>query len=125
MLVEIMAAPGLEMIVGARRDPNWGPVVLVGLGGVWTEALGDVRLLPPNLSLNMILAEIAKLKGAALLRGTRGFPALDCAAVANTVALVGQLMLARPELAEIDINPLIVYPKDRGVIAVDALLVAA
>ena len=125
MLVEIMAAPGLEMIVGARRDPNWGPVVLVGLGGVWTEALGDVRLLPPNLSLNMILAEIAKLKGAALLRGTRGFPALDCAAVANTVALVGQLMLARPELAEIDINPLIVYPKDRGVIAVDGLLVAA
>jgi len=124
ILVERMAAPGLEMIVGAKRDPNWGPVVLVGMGGIWTEALGDVRLLPPDLSQGMILKEIAKLKGFALLRGARGLPALDCAAVAQTVSRVGRLMLARPELTEIDINPLVVYPKDHGVVAIDALLVA-
>jgi acyl-CoA synthetase (NDP forming) len=124
ILVERMAAPGLEMIVGAKRDPNWGPVVLVGMGGIWTAALDDVRLLPPDLSEDMILTEIAKLKGFGLLRGARGLPALDCAAVAQTVSLVGQLMLARPELTGIDINPLVVYPKDHGVVAIDALLVA-
>ncbi len=125
MLVEKMAEPGLDMIIGARRDPRWGPVALVGLGGIWTEALNDVRLLPPDLSQEMILADIARLKGAALLRGARGLPARDCVAVAKTVALVGRLMLARPELAEIDINPLVVYRQNQGVIALDALLVAA
>ena len=64
-----MAPPGLEMIVGARRDPEWGPVVMVGLGGIWTEALKDVRLLPPDLDEAEIVAEIGRLKGAALLAG--------------------------------------------------------
>ena len=123
VLVEKMAAKGLELVVGAKRDPKWGPVVLVGLGGVWIEALGDVRLLPPDLDGASIVAEIEQLRSAKLLRGFRGSPALDVAAVARTASLVGRLMRTVPEIAEIDINPLFVHPKGEGVTAVDALIV--
>jgi acyl-CoA synthetase (NDP forming) len=122
ILVEAMAAKGIEMIVGARRDPEWGPVVLAGLGGIWTEALDDVRLMPADLSAEHIVAELGRLKGARLLGGLRGAPAADIVALADTVARVGALMRARPDIREIDINPLMVYP--RGVLALDALIVA-
>jgi acyl-CoA synthetase (NDP forming) len=121
LLVETMAPRGVELIVGARRDPAWGPVVLVGLGGIWTEALDDVRVMPADLSADEVTAEIAALKGARLLRGLRGAPPVDVAAIADLVTLVGALMRARPEIAEIDINPLMAYP-DR-VLALDALIV--
>ena len=80
MLVEAMAPRGVEMIVGARRDPDWGPVVLVGLGGIWTEALDDVRLMPADLSREQVIAEIDQLKGARLLHGLRGAAPVDIAA---------------------------------------------
>jgi acyl-CoA synthetase (NDP forming) len=121
ILVEAMAAKGIETIVGARRDSEWGPVVIAGLGGIWTEALDDVRLMPADLSPERIAAEIGRLKGARLLGGLRGAPAADTAALAGIVARVGALMRARPEIREIDINPLMVYP--RGVLALDALIV--
>jgi acyl-CoA synthetase (NDP forming) len=121
MLIERMADKGIEMIVGARRDPEWGPVVLAGLGGIWTEALNDVRLMPPDLSRDQIMGEINKLRGAQTLRGLRGAPAVDIAAIADVVLRVGALMGARPEIREIDINPLMAYPK--GVLALDALIV--
>jgi acyl-CoA synthetase (NDP forming) len=108
--------------VGARRDPQWGPVVLVGLGGVWTEALDDVRLMPADLSREAIMAEIDQLKGARLLRGLRGSEPVDYGSIADAVMRVGALMRARPEIAEIDINPLLAYPD--GVLALDALIVA-
>jgi acyl-CoA synthetase (NDP forming) len=122
MLVEKMAAPGVEMFVGAKRDPNWGPVILIGLGGIWTETLKDVRLLPPDVSEGMILRDLAKLKGYALLRGARGLPARDCASLARTVALIGEVMSARPEINEIEINPLVVYSEGQSCVAVDALI---
>lgn len=122
MLVEEMAPRGVELIVGAKRDPEWGSVVMVGLGGIWTEALADVRLMPADLARDEIVAEIGRLKGAALLRGLRGSPAVDIGRIADVVAAVGALMRARDEIAEIDINPLVAYP-DRA-IALDALIVA-
>jgi acetate---CoA ligase (ADP-forming) len=122
MLVEAMAPKGLEMIVGARRDPDWGPVILAGLGGVWTEALGDVRLMPGDLSRDQIVAELDKLKGAQALHGLRGAPPVDVVAVADVVSRIGALMRARPDIREIDLNPLIAYP--RGVLALDALIIA-
>ena len=121
ILVETMAAKGVEMIVGARRDPDWGPVVLVGLGGIWTEALGDVRLMPADLSREQIMTEVNKLKGARLLGGLRGAPPVEVGAVADIVIRVAALMRARPDIREIDINPLIAYPQ--GVLALDALIV--
>jgi acetate---CoA ligase (ADP-forming) len=122
VLVERMGSPGLEMVVGARRDEAWGPVVLVGLGGLWIEALKDVRILAADLDARRIIAELHKLKGAALLGGLRGAPAVDVAAVAQTAAQIGALMRARPEISEIDINPLVAYPA--RVLALDVLIVA-
>src|SRR5262245_45169996 len=77
ILVEGMGGPGLEMIVGARRDQSWGAVVMVGLGGIWVEALHDVRLMPADLPRARVLEEIRRLKGAAMLRGLRGNPPAD------------------------------------------------
>jgi acyl-CoA synthetase (NDP forming) len=124
VLVEAMAKPGLDMIVGGRRDPAWGPVVVVGLGGIWAEALRDVRVLPPDLAPAEIEAELARLKGARLLDGMRGMPPRDVAAVAGIAALVGALLRARPEIREIDLNPVRVFARGEGALALDALIVA-
>ena len=123
VLVEAMAPRGLEMIVGARRDPDWGPVTLVGLGGVWAEALHDVRVLPVDLDLDEISEEIGKLRGAPLLRGIRGEAARDVAALATIVQRIGSLLAAQPEIREIDLNPVTVYDAGEGVLALDALIV--
>jgi acyl-CoA synthetase (NDP forming) len=124
ILVEQMAKPGIEMIVGARRDPNWGPVLAVGLGGIWAEALSDIRILPIGLDESEIAAEIGQLRGAKLLAGMRGAPAADVAALAQAVALIGAVIAARPEIREIDINPLTVYAAGEGALALDALIVS-
>jgi acyl-CoA synthetase (NDP forming) len=123
VLVEKMAAKGLELVIGAKRDPLWGPVIMVGLGGTWVEALGDVRLLPPDLSEEAIIEEMMKLRTAKLLKGFRGSPAVDVAAVAKAVNLVGRTMTTVPEITEIDINPLFAHGTGEGVTAVDALIV--
>jgi acyl-CoA synthetase (NDP forming) len=125
VLVERMAGRGVEMAVGARRDRQWGPVLMVGLGGIWIETLNDVRLMPADLDEAGIVAEIGKLRGARLLHGARGTEPADIAALARTAARVGALMRAMPELQEIDINPLLVYPQGRGVLALDALVVTS
>jgi acetate---CoA ligase (ADP-forming) len=123
VLVEAMGAPGLELAIGARRDPAWGPILMVGLGGVWIEALGDVRLLPPDLPEDAIVDELRRLKAAKLLGDFRGAGRVDVAAVARAVALVGRLMLTAPEIMEIDINPLIGHGEGQGVTALDALVI--
>jgi len=123
VLVEEMAEPGLEMVVGAKRDPHWGPVVLVGLGGVWIEALKDVRLLPADVSHEQAMAEIGKLKASKLLDAFRGQPARDVSAIAEVVVKIGAMMRANPEIIEIDINPLVVGAQGQGVVALDALFV--
>ena len=122
MLVEAMAPPGLELIVGARRDPNWGPVLLAGLGGVWTEVLRDVRLFACDLTQDQMECELGNLAGAKLLRGLRGAPAVDTRRVAAVLARLADLMQANPGLTEVEINPLRAGP-DGGLVALDALLV--
>jgi acyl-CoA synthetase (NDP forming) len=123
VLIEAMARPGVELILGARNDPDWGPSLTVGLGGIWTEALRDVRVIPAWLAPGAIADELRKLKGALLLTGYRGKPALDIDAAADVAAKLGRFVSAHPEVAEIDINPLVVYPKGEGAVAVDALIV--
>lgn len=121
VLVEAMGDRGLELVVGAVRDPQWGPVLMAGLGGIWVEALGDVQLMAPDLPLPAVVARLCALKASKLLQGFRGAPAVDLEAVARAVSAVGALMLARPDIAEIDINPLVAYGD--GVLALDALVV--
>ncbi len=123
VLVEQMGNKGAELIIGARNDPEWGPVLLVGFGGVLAQALQDVRLLPPDLDVSAIVDELLQLKSAALLRGFRGAPPLDIDAVAELVQRVAKLMASAPEIQDIDINPVVVYPKGQGVMALDALIV--
>lgn len=122
-LVEKMGARGLELVVGASRDAQWGPILMVGLGGIWVEALGDVQLLPPDLPKAAIVDALQRLKGAKLLNGFRGSAPVDLDAVAEVVMRVGQLMLAQPQIIEVDVNPLVAYPAGQGVVALDALLV--
>ena len=124
ILVERMAKGGVEMILGARRDPQWGPVLAVGLGGIFAEAIADIRILPVGLSVAEIEAELRQLRGAKMLAGMRGAPPADVTALAQAVALLGAVMQAEPKIAEIDINPVIALPQGQGVLALDALIVA-
>jgi hypothetical protein len=111
------------MIIGARRDPEWGPVLVIGLGGIWTEALKDVVLLSADLGEDEIVDALGSLKGAALLAGMRGAPPSDKRAIAQVAVKLGALMQATCELLDIEINPLVVYPK--GALALDALMITA
>jgi acyl-CoA synthetase (NDP forming) len=122
VLIEAMGSRGLEMIVGARHDPQWGPVVLVGFGGVTAEVTRDVRLLPHDLCKDAVVRELGRLKGAPLLHGYRGAPALDIDALADVVVRLGALLQSEPGIREIDLNPVVVYPRGQGVLALDALM---
>lgn len=122
VLIEKMGARGVEMIVGGRNDPEWGPVVLAGFGGVTAEILQDVRLFTPDMPVAHIEAELMELKSAPLLAGYRGAPALDVPALARMVAQVGAILAAEPSLAEIDLNPVILHPQGGGAVALDALM---
>lgn len=121
VLVEQMARPGLEMIVGARRDPDWGAVLMLGMGGIWVETLRDVQLLPADADEDTIVAALKKLRGAPLLMGTRGSKPVDLVAIARIAAGLADFLLHSPEVSEIEINPLLAYPQ--GALALDALIV--
>ncbi|MGI4955260.1 MAG: acetate--CoA ligase family protein [Janthinobacterium lividum] len=124
VLVSPMRPRGIELFVGVTRDPQWGPVLAVGLGGVWVEVLQDValRLLPATPA--EIRTALTELRGAAMLAGSRGLPPADLDAVAAAVARIGDAALALgPTLAALDVNPLWVHGPD--VEALDALCVWA
>jgi len=120
MLVERMAGPGLELVVGAHRDRAWGPFITVGLGGIWIEALADMRLFAADLDRDGIVAELQSLKGAALLAGHRGAKPADLEAIADCVLRLGALLRSDPRITAVEINPLAVYSK--GVLALDVLM---
>jgi acetyltransferase len=122
-LVESMAQPGVDLVVGARRDPVFGPVVLVGLGGTTAEALADVSIRLAPLSVPEAAAMPAELAGHALLDGWRGGPVLDPVALGEVTAALGGLLSAHPEIAEIEINPLRITAQ--GLVALDAVCIAA
>lgn len=122
VLVEAMGKRGLEFIVGARNDPQWGAVVLVGFGGVTAEITKDAILLPPDLPPAAIARELDRLKGAPLLHGYRGSPALDVDALSQLVSRLGLLVQAVPAIREIDLNPVVLHPRGEGVVALDALM---
>ena len=119
-----MSPKGIELMVGAKRDPGWGTVLLLGLGGIWVEALGDVQLLPGGAGEDQIREALSKLRSAKLLAGVRGAPPADTDAVVKVVMAIGRVMQTMPEVIEVDVNPLMVHAKGQGVTALDALIVA-
>ena len=121
LLVQPMAPAGLELILGFRRDPQFGPVVLVGLGGILTEVLDDVAIRLAPLDLVAADSMLDDLRGTRLLGGVRGRPPIDRSAVASMLVALGQLGADRPDVLEVDLNP-VIAARD-GAIAVDALVV--
>jgi len=123
--VEQMAdlTDGVELIVGVRQDPSFGPIVLVGIGGVYTELLRDTRCALGPLDPESARALLLSLKGAALLTGYRGKPAVDIDAAARLVSTVSHFAAAHTEISEVECNPVAVTP--RGVTALDARIILA
>ena len=121
LLVEPMVPPGLELIVGLRRDPQFGPAVLVGLGGVLTVFVDDVAVRLAPIDPAAAAAMLDELRGAPLLAGVRGRPGVDRAALTSMLVALGRLGMERPDILEVDLNPVIASTS--GAIAVDALVV--
>ncbi len=122
VLVQRMAPPGVELIVGGRMDPQFGPLVVFGLGGVLTELLRDTAVLPAPATRAQVAAALCRLRGAPLLAGFRGGVGADLDAAADAIARISELLADQAErVAELDANPLICGPE--GAVAVDALIV--
>ena len=118
LLVEAMVSAGKELLLGGVRDDQFGPLVMVGFGGIYVEVFSDTTARLAPVSSPEAIVMLDELKMAPLLRGTRGEPPVDCEGLAATVARFSQLLVDLPELAEIEINPLTVGPD--GAVAVDA-----
>jgi acetate---CoA ligase (ADP-forming) len=124
VLVQAMAQPGREIILGITRDANFGPMLMVGLGGIHVEVLRDVAFAPVPIGQQEALAVLDGLKGAALLKGVRGAPPADRAALAELMATLSRFAADHADLIdEIDLNPVIVHPQGQGLTVVDALIV--
>ncbi len=122
-LVQKMAPAGLEVLIGVNRDPQFGPLVTFGLGGIYVETLQDVAFRVAPLSRREAEDMLTEIRARALLDGTRGKPPLDKQALVDTLLRVGQLVVDFPEIAELDINPYMVYEQGRGGLAIDMRLV--
>jgi len=118
--VERMApvGDGVELIAGSIQDARFGPVVLVGVGGVYAELLDDTAVALAPVDATQAEELIRSLRGSAILVGARGRPLMDVAAAAEAVAALSRLAASRPDLGEIEINPLLVTPD--GALALDA-----
>ena len=112
---------GVELIIGCLRDPRFGPVVLVGVGGVYAELLHDVHLALAPAGADELEALILSLRGAGVLTGARGRTPVDVRAAAEAAAALSRVAAAHPEIAEIEVNPLLVRPT--GAIGLDARIV--
>jgi acyl-CoA synthetase (NDP forming) len=118
VLVQRMILEGKEVILGAKRDPSFGPVILFGLGGIYVEVFEEISLRVAPINRPEAEEMISELKGAAILKGVRGEPPLDMKALVENLLRLSQLMMDFPEIEGIDINPVKVLEK--GAVAVDA-----
>ncbi|HEX2199082.1 MAG TPA: acetate--CoA ligase family protein, partial [Burkholderiales bacterium] len=124
VIVARRAPRGRELALGARLDAQFGPVVLVGDGGIYLEALQDFRLLLPPFTQSEVLAKLGELRIAPLLGPWRGAPGRDLPAFARMAVMLGDAMLAwQGAVAAVDVNPVIVFETGAGALAVDALVI--
>ena len=123
VLVEPMAPPGQEMIVGMIRDAAFGPMIMVGMGGIYAEILDDVVFFPPIDDHPTAIRQIEKLSGAAILAGARGRPPADISGLADLIVALSKFVATDgDDIAEIDLNPVLVHEQGKGVSVVDALI---
>ncbi len=109
VLVEEMAAPSVEVIVGATRDPQFGPTVMFGVGGILTEIVKDVSFRVAPLGHDEAVKMMGEIKAHRVLEGARGLPPVDKEALADIIVKTSKLMVENPGIATIDLNPVIVY----------------
>ncbi len=109
VLVEEMASPSVEVIVGATRDPQFGPTVMFGVGGTLTEIIRDVSFRVAPLGLDEAIEMMGEIKSHRVLEGARGMPVVDKAVLADIIVKTSRLMLENPGIEAIDLNPVIVY----------------
>lgn len=119
--VQNMAPPGLEVIVGMATDPQFGPVLMFGLGGVWVEVLKDVSFKIAPLSKADAAKAVREIRAARLLDGFRGSEPVDRAALEDILLRVSEFVTQTPAVKEMDLNPIFAYPN--GAIAVDARVI--
>lgn len=119
--VEKMCLPGVEVIIGVSRDEQFGPVIMFGLGGVFVELFKDVvfRLIP--LDENQVREMVSCIKAHPILTGFRGKPGVDIGALQNILTGVSELITRYPQIIELDLNPVILYPD--GALIVDTRMV--
>lgn len=122
-LVQEMVPEGLEVLIGMNRDPQFGPLVTFGLGGIYVEILRDAAFRLAPFSRRQAAEMLSELRASALLDGVRGQPPVDKEALIEAILRIAQLVVDFPEIIELDINPFIVYSRGSGGIAVDMRLV--
>lgn len=122
-VVQEMSPPGLEVLVGMNRDPQFGPLVTFALGGIYVEILKDATFRIAPFSRDEAGQMLEEIRARALLDGVRGAPPVDKESVVDTLLRIGQLVQEFPEIVELDINPLIVYEQGQGAEAIDMRLV--
>jgi acetyltransferase len=125
VLVQKMLPHGKEIILGMSRDPRMGPLLMFGLGGIYTEALKDVSFRLAPIRENVALEMIMDIRAHRLLRGFRGEPPADVQAVADCLLRLSQLATEHPRIKELDINPLMVYASGQGAMVADARVILA
>lgn len=121
VIVSEMALPAPEVIIGGLRDPQFGPAVMFGMGGVFVEIFKDISFRISPLEEYEALEMIGEVKGSAILKGFRNSKALDVSSLAQTILKVSEMMISSLEIKEIDLNPILVYPK--GIVAVDVRVI--
>lgn len=120
--IQQMVKGGREVIIGVNRDPQFGPLIMFGLGGIYVEALKDVTFRVAPLDRRQATEMLGEIRAYKLLRGVRGEKPSDQAAVVDTILRISQLVTDFPEIVELDINPLIVFEQGRGVLGIDMRL---
>jgi len=120
--IQRMAEKGIEMVVGAVRDPDFGPILMLGVGGIFVEVLRDTVFEPTPVGPREAEAMVQRLKGLKLLQGPRGTEPSDIEALADVLVRLSRFVRANADISEIEFNPVIVHPKGRGVTIVDTLI---
>lgn len=119
-LIQKMVPPGTEVIIGGKRDREFGPILLFGLGGVFVEVFKDAAMRVVPIAEAEAREMIGEIRGASLLKGFRGKPPCDVDELVRCLCGISRMLFDHPEIANLDINPLIVREKGRGCVAVDA-----
>lgn len=123
LVQEMISHGNLEVLIGMNRDPQFGPLVTFGLGGIYVETLHDVTFRVAPFSIQEAESMLGEIRAHALLDGVRGQPPVDKAAIVDALLRIGQLVQEFPEIAELDINPFMVFTEGQGGVAIDMRLV--